>query len=542
MVDTTEATTQADLFAPERAAAAAGPRTRVCNGRASARPSGTTCTPTSTARSRSRPAASTSPSTSTSSTTQPPKILRRVCVLGRARDAGLHRPARRRRRHYTIQIGGLDAGTGPGRRAALAVQLPVLRRPRRRQHLRPARRLPDQPGVRAAGGCPPELRATPKLTAAPTCNAASSSELSSRRPRARRSRCAAGAAARSTRRAPRARVLPALRGRVVAGRRRDRDLRDQGSRRSACYTRYDIVRATSSASTAASSPARTRHGGHARETRIHRRHRGRGRRGFGVGYAAATLGRRRRSRGPGRGADRRAGCGDRGTAGTPRAARARARAARASASRPTTTPAPSPAAVAQRRRREAAERWRRRRWRRRHHPRLRAGASDGLAVGDRRRTRGRPSDPPRGSLVLGRDRVGRRRARGRPDLAPPCERRRRAPGSSSRTSNRPMARSSTRTRCTARPSSAPGDELLVGVTLHAGAQPGAGRHQASAVRAGPARAGAAAGEAGLRGSPRRCGAAGREPDAALDRLVDRRVKVQARLAPFAISILAARSS
>jgi hypothetical protein len=70
-------------------------------------------------------------------------------------------------RHYTVQVGGLDAGSGPvGGVLGLSFQFFADRDDD--NVFDPLDDCPGQPGVRAHGGCPPELTATPKLTATPT--------------------------------------------------------------------------------------------------------------------------------------------------------------------------------------------------------------------------------------------------------------------------------------------------------------------------------------------------------------------------------------
>ena len=73
------------------------------------------------------------------------------------------------KRHYTIQVGGVDPGTGTGPLGgALQLTFQFFADRDDDNIFDPLDSCPDQPGVRQAGGCPPELRATPKLTAQPT--------------------------------------------------------------------------------------------------------------------------------------------------------------------------------------------------------------------------------------------------------------------------------------------------------------------------------------------------------------------------------------
>ena len=72
------------------------------------------------------------------------------------------------KRHYTIQVGGLDDGAGPAVGGVLGISFQFFADRDDDNVFDPLDDCPDEPGVREAGGCPPELRSTPKLTAAPT--------------------------------------------------------------------------------------------------------------------------------------------------------------------------------------------------------------------------------------------------------------------------------------------------------------------------------------------------------------------------------------
>jgi hypothetical protein len=100
---------------------------------------------------------------------QPPLISANLlCATGPdAQDVIV--PEVRKGHHYTIQIGGIDAGAGPAS-GMLGFQFQFFADTDRDGIFDPLDKCPKEPGVRAAGGCPPELKANPKLTAAPSPN------------------------------------------------------------------------------------------------------------------------------------------------------------------------------------------------------------------------------------------------------------------------------------------------------------------------------------------------------------------------------------
>ena len=101
---------------------------------------------------------------------------------------------------------------------------------------------PDQPGVNPSGGCPPELRSTPKLTAAPTGGGIVVKKLSVSAPKGAKVevRCRRGCSGHQARTAGvvsfpllRGRSLPA--GAVI-------EVFVTKAKAIGAYTRYDIVR------------------------------------------------------------------------------------------------------------------------------------------------------------------------------------------------------------------------------------------------------------------------------------------------------------
>ena len=107
VVDTTEATTQADLFVPGAAAGGGGAETTVCNGRAFGKTVWYDLHPDVDGAVEIQTGGFDVAINVYEFDNAASKILRRVDVLGGAGDAGLHRPARR----------GGPALHDPGRRA-----------------------------------------------------------------------------------------------------------------------------------------------------------------------------------------------------------------------------------------------------------------------------------------------------------------------------------------------------------------------------------------------------------------------------------------
>lgn len=88
---------------------------------------------------------------------------------------------------YTVQIGGVDAGAGP---AGGNLQFGFEFFPDRDRDgiFDPLDRCPSTPGTQARGGCPLELRSTPKLRAMPTRSGLRARSLSVQAPRGARVR------------------------------------------------------------------------------------------------------------------------------------------------------------------------------------------------------------------------------------------------------------------------------------------------------------------------------------------------------------------
>ena len=165
-VDTTEATVQADLFVPGTNPGG-GPENTTCKGRTFGKTVWYDLHPDVDGALEIQTAASTSPSTSTSSTTAPP----RSSTTWAARPS----PARR----TSSSRASRAAGTTRSRSAAstpalgpvggvLGLSFQFFADRDDDNVFDPLDDCPDEPGVRAHGGCPPELVATPKLTATPT--------------------------------------------------------------------------------------------------------------------------------------------------------------------------------------------------------------------------------------------------------------------------------------------------------------------------------------------------------------------------------------
>jgi len=112
---------------------------------------------------------------------QPPLITRNlVCATGTdAQDVIV--PEVSKGHHYTIQIGGLDNGAGPAS-GMLGFQFQFFADTDRDGIFDPLDKCPTEAGVRAAGGCPPELKANPTLTASPTSDGITVRSLSVRAP------------------------------------------------------------------------------------------------------------------------------------------------------------------------------------------------------------------------------------------------------------------------------------------------------------------------------------------------------------------------
>jgi hypothetical protein len=166
-VDTTEATTQADLFLPGTTVGGGGPENTTCNGHAFGKTVWYDLHPDVDGAVEIQTGGFDVAINVYEFDNASAKILRSVGCSAEPGTQDFIVPRVEGGRHYTIQVGGVDAGMGP---AAGILQLTFQFFADRDDDnvFDPLDSCPDQPGVRAAGGCPPELRATPKLTATPT--------------------------------------------------------------------------------------------------------------------------------------------------------------------------------------------------------------------------------------------------------------------------------------------------------------------------------------------------------------------------------------
>ena len=164
-VDTTEATTQPDLFNPNARRAAArrrhDRRTRSARARRSARPSGTTSRRSPTAPSTCRPPASASrPSIALYEWSQANSQITRTGRLHAGR--GRRRPARWTSRRAAATRSRSAGRAASAARLTLSVDyFPDTRRRRRRTTRSTSART--VPGIERFGGCPPELRVVPSV-------------------------------------------------------------------------------------------------------------------------------------------------------------------------------------------------------------------------------------------------------------------------------------------------------------------------------------------------------------------------------------------
>jgi hypothetical protein len=171
VIDTTEATTQPDLFAPEVAAGGGGPETTVCNGRTFGKTVWYDLHPDVDGSVEIQTGGFDVAINVYEFDNRSAKILRRVGCSAEPGTQDFIVPRVEGGRHYTIQVGGLDAGTGLGPASgSLQISFQFFADRDDDNIFDPLDDCPDQAGVRSAGGCPPTLRSTPKLTAAPTGN------------------------------------------------------------------------------------------------------------------------------------------------------------------------------------------------------------------------------------------------------------------------------------------------------------------------------------------------------------------------------------
>jgi hypothetical protein len=240
-VDTTEATTQADLFIPGTMAGGGGPETTTCSNRSFGKTVWYDLHPDVDGALEIQTGGFDVAIGIYEFDNNTAKIVRRLACSAEAGTQDFIIPRVEAKRHYTIQFGGLDNGMGPlGGNLQISFQFFADRDDD--NVFDPLDDCPDQPGVRSAGGCPPTLRSTPKLTATPTGSGIVVKKLSVFATKGAmvevrcRRRCS-GSQART------AGVVsfPLLRGRALsAGARIEIFVTKKGS--IGAYTRYDVVR------------------------------------------------------------------------------------------------------------------------------------------------------------------------------------------------------------------------------------------------------------------------------------------------------------
>ena len=168
-VDTTEATTQADLFLPGTTAGGGGPENTTCNGHAFGKTVWYDLHPDVDGAVEIQTGGFDVAINVYEFDNASAKILRSVGCSAEPGTQDFIVPRVEGGRHYTVQVGGVDAGMGPVG-GILQVTFQFFADRDDDNVFDPLDTCPDQPGVREAGGCPPTLRATPKLTASPTAS------------------------------------------------------------------------------------------------------------------------------------------------------------------------------------------------------------------------------------------------------------------------------------------------------------------------------------------------------------------------------------
>jgi hypothetical protein len=167
VVDTTEATTQPDLFVPEAPAGGGGAETTACKGRAFGKTVWYDVHPDVDGALEIQTGGLDVAVSVYEFDNRSAKILGLVGCSAEPGTQDFIVPRVEGGRHYTVQLGGLDSGMGAvGGNLQLTFQFFADRDDD--NVFDPLDSCPDQPGIRAAGGCPPELHSTPKLTATPT--------------------------------------------------------------------------------------------------------------------------------------------------------------------------------------------------------------------------------------------------------------------------------------------------------------------------------------------------------------------------------------
>ena len=168
VVDTTEATTQPDLFAPEVANGGGGPENTLCNGRPFGKTVWYDVHPDVDGALEIQTGGFDVAIDVYEFNNKTAKILRSVACSAETGTQDFIVPRIDGKRHYTIQVGGLDAGTGLGPVGGnLGISFQFFADRDDDGVFDPIDDCPDVPAMRH-GGCPEKLEATPKLTAAPT--------------------------------------------------------------------------------------------------------------------------------------------------------------------------------------------------------------------------------------------------------------------------------------------------------------------------------------------------------------------------------------
>jgi hypothetical protein len=170
VVDTTEATTQPDLFAPEVASGGGGPENTLCNGRAFGKTVWYDVHPDVDGALEIQTGGFDVAISVYEFDNRSAKILGAVACSAETGPQDFILPKRiEGGRHYTIQVGGLDAGTGLGSVAGtLGISFQFFADRDDDGELDPLDDCPSEPGIHSEAGCPPPVVATPKLTAIAT--------------------------------------------------------------------------------------------------------------------------------------------------------------------------------------------------------------------------------------------------------------------------------------------------------------------------------------------------------------------------------------
>jgi hypothetical protein len=167
-VDTTEATTQPDLFAPEAPAGGGGAENTTCQGQAFGKTVWYDVHPDVDGALEIQTGGFDVAISVYEFDNASAKILRAVACSAEVGPQDFILPRRvEGGRHYTIQVGGLDTGAGP-LAGVLGLSFQFFADADDDGELDPLDDCPTEPGVHSEGGCPRPVVATPKLTAAAT--------------------------------------------------------------------------------------------------------------------------------------------------------------------------------------------------------------------------------------------------------------------------------------------------------------------------------------------------------------------------------------